>query len=84
MQKEFYEMVSNFFNFPLKSLKPSISISTLSKKPHDQILFTFELEKRFHIEFDDDEIEKMDKISSYLKLIKKKLEHKSTELKKAA
>lgn len=72
MEKEFYQFVSNFFNIPLKSIKSSMPISTLSKKPHDQILFTFQIEKEFKIEFDDEEIDKLDKVSSYISIIKKK------------
>ncbi len=59
-------------------------ISTLSKKPHDQILFTFQIEKEFKIEFDDEEIDKLDKVSSYISIIKKKIAQKSTNIKKAA
>ncbi len=83
-QKEFYSTVSEFYKIPLDSLSQSTRISNLSKNPHDLILFTFEIEKKFNIEFGDDEIEKLDKVSSYLNLLKKKLKRKSAELKKAA
>jgi hypothetical protein len=84
LQKEFYSTISDFYKISIASLSQSTRISNLSKNPHDLILFTFEIEKKFHIEFGDDEIEKLDKVSSYLNLIKKKLKSKSAELKKAA
>jgi hypothetical protein len=83
-QKEFYTTISEFYKIPIDSLSQTTRISNLSKNPHDLILFTFEVEKKFHIEFGDDEIEKLDEVSSYLNLIKRKLKSKSAELKKAA
>ena len=84
MDKKISYIISNFFNIPLESIKPSLKISNLSKNPHDQILFTFEIEKQFEIEFSDEEIQKLRKISDYAKCIKQKLQQSSQHLKKAA
>jgi acyl carrier protein len=84
MEDKIYTIISNFFNIPRDSIKPSLKISSLSKDSHDQILFTFEIEKQFQIEFNDDEIEKLNKISDYVKCIKQKLQQSSQNLRNAA
>lgn len=84
MEEKIYDIISNFFSIPKKSIKPSLKISTLSKDSHDQILFTFEIEKQFKIEFNDEEIEKLNKVSDYVKCIKQKLQQSSQNLRNAA
>jgi acyl carrier protein len=84
MEEKFYDIISNFFNIQRESIKPSLKINSLSKDSHDQILFTFEIEKQFQIEFNDDEIEKLNKVSDYAKCIKQKLQQRSQDLPNAA
>jgi acyl carrier protein len=84
MEEKFYTIISNFFNIPRESIKPSLKINSLSKDSHDQILFTFEIEKQFQIEFNDDEIENLNKVSDYVKGIKQKLQQRSQNLRNAA
>jgi acyl carrier protein len=84
MEEKIYNIVSSFFNIPRESIKPSLKISSLSKDSHDQILFTFEIEKQFQIEFSDDEIEKLKKVSDYVRCIKQKLQQSSKNIRNAA
>jgi acyl carrier protein len=84
MEDKIYNIVSRFFNIPKESIKPSLKISSLSKDSHDQILFTFEIEKQFQVEFNDDEIEKLKKVSDYVKCIKQKLQQSSQNIRDAA
>jgi acyl carrier protein len=84
MEEKFYNIISNFFKIQKESIKPSLKINSLSKDSHDQILFTFEIEKQFQIEFNDEEIEQLNKVSDYVKCIKQKLQQRSQDLRNAA
>lgn len=77
MNEDFFDFVSVFFSIDRKLINKKTRIDSLEKDVHDRILFSFELEKHFKIEFEEEELLKINKLGDYQALLEKKLQHRS-------
>lgn len=81
MEKEIIALAASFFKVPEASLSKTTSLYSLSDNAHDIIKFIFTIEKKFNVEFEDVEVEKIKKIRDIVKLVKSKT---TPTIKKAA
>jgi acyl carrier protein len=84
MKDEIIQIASKYFNTPAQELSLTTPLKSLEKTSHDLILFSFEIEQFFSIEFEDSEVIKLKKLGDYVKIIKSKLPKESEYLKSAA
>lgn len=87
MNDDFLDFSSAYFSVDRKSINKKTKIETLERNVHDRIGFTFELEKHYKIQLEDEEISKLHKLGDFQILLEKKLQSSSLQnntLKKAA
>ncbi len=77
MSEDFLDFVSDFFSIDKKYLNKKTRLNTLERDVHDRILFTFEMEKHFKIELEEEELIKLNKLGDYQALLEKKLQLRS-------
>ncbi len=76
MNDAFLSFVSEYFSVEKRLINKKTRIETLERTAHDRIIFTFELEKHFGIEFGEEELLKLDNLGDYQALLEKKLQKK--------
>lgn len=81
MENELIELAAQFFHIPAAKIKTSSKIKDLQRESHDPIVFSFEVEKHYGIEIDENEYEQLKTIKDYIRLIEK---HLAGRYKKAA
>jgi acyl carrier protein len=84
MNDDFLSFVSEYFSVDKRLVDKKTRIEALERTAHDRIVFTFELEKHYGIEFEEEELVKMGNLGDYQALLEKKLQKKKSSLKKAA
>ncbi len=84
MNDDFLSFVSEYFSVDKRLIDRKTRIEALERTAHDRIVFTFELEKHYGIEFEEEELVKMGNLGDYQALLEKKLQKKESSLKKAA
>jgi len=73
VERKVIETAAFFFNVPSSSIRKKTSVYALAHSLHDPVLFSFEIEKQFGIELDDEEMDKTHTIASYILIVKKHL-----------
>lgn len=84
MNDDFLSFVSEYFSVEKRLINKKTRIEALERTAHDRIVFTFELEKHYGIEFGEEELLKLRNLGDYQALLEKKLQKKDSSLKKAA
>jgi acyl carrier protein len=81
MEKEFIDFAARFFRVPAAKIKKKTKIKDLQQEVHDPVVFSFEVEKHYGIEIDEDEYERIKTIEDYMMIVET---HLAKEYKKAA
>jgi len=76
MNDDFLSFVSEYFSREKRLINKKTRIEALERTAHDRIVFTFELEKRYGIEFEEEELLKLKNLGDYQALLEKKLQRK--------
>lgn len=77
MNKDFLSFVSEYFSIDKRLINRKTRIDALERTAHDRIIFTFELEKHYKIEFDEEELLKLRNLGDYQALLEQKLQTRS-------
>lgn len=72
IDEDFIEFTSNYFSIEKKFIHRQTRIDSISHDPHALINFSFEIEKRYNINFNDDDLAALKTVGKYIKLIKEK------------
>ncbi len=84
MNNDFISFVSDYFSVKMRLINKKTRIEALERTAHDRIIFTFELEKHYGVEFEEEELNKLRNLGDYQALLERKLQIKNSSLKKAA
>ncbi|HEX3019633.1 MAG TPA: hypothetical protein VHP36_04995 [Chitinispirillaceae bacterium] len=79
MSEDFMDFVSVYFSVNRKLINKRTRLDTLERNAHDRILFTFELESHYRIEFEEEELLKLRYVGDYQALLEQKLQLNSQE-----
>lgn len=84
MEKDFLEFTAQFFGVQRRDINRATKIDSLERDFHDRINFSFEIEKRYQIEFEDQDLLKAHSVKDYLEIVKRKVQGRSEGYKEAA
>jgi acyl carrier protein len=80
MNDDFLSFVSEYFSREKRLINKKTRIEALERTAHDRIVFTFELEKRYGIEFEEEELLKLKKPGDYQALLRRNFREKESSL----
>lgn len=77
MNVDFLSFVSEYFLIDKRLINRKTRIEAIERTTHDRINFTFELEKHYKIEFEEEELLKLRNLGDYQALLEQKLQSHS-------
>ena len=77
MDNSFFDFTAQYFDVSRRLINKRTRIESLSRDKHDSINFSFEIEKQYGIEFEEEELEKLRSVGDYLKLIEGKIRYRN-------
>ncbi|HON10025.1 MAG: acyl carrier protein [Fibrobacter sp.] len=84
MESDFLDFTAEYFQVSSDRISLRTRLETLSRDFHDHINFSFEVEKRYGIEFEGEDLDKVHSIRDFITLIKKKVRNTTGDYSKAA
>jgi hypothetical protein len=73
LERRFLLFAADFFSKPLQLLTRKTRIDHLTDDLHAPVIFSFEVEKQFGVEIDDDEAARLRTLGDYIRIVKSHL-----------